>query len=95
MATVSVTVSECVYVIKLFSVGVMCVSQAFSEVVSSCACYSSGFLLGFLGLRERLLALQRGQIGAFRWICWWQDRQAWKETTNEINLFYFIHSVYV
>lgn len=42
----------------------------------ACVCYSSGFLLGFLGLRERLLALHKGQIGAFRWICWWQDRQA-------------------
>lgn len=86
MATVGVcmcgNVHACIYVSKLFSVGVMWVSQAFSEVVSSCACYSSGFLLGFLGLRERLLALQRGQIGAFRWICWWQDRQAWKRTTN-------------
>ena len=28
--------------------------------------YSSGFLLGFLGLRERLLALQSGQMGALR-----------------------------
>lgn len=28
--------------------------------------YSSGFLLGFFGLRERLLALHSGQMGAFR-----------------------------
>lgn len=41
--------------------------------------YSSGFLLGFFGLRERLLALHSGQMGALRWICWWQDRQAWRE----------------
>lgn len=41
--------------------------------------YSSGFLLGFFGLRERLLALHNGQMGALRWICWWQDRQAWRE----------------
>lgn len=40
--------------------------------------YSSGFLLGFFGLRERLLALHNGQMGAFRWICWWQDKQAWR-----------------
>lgn len=33
------------------------------------------FFLGFFGLRERDLALQSGQMGAFRWICWWQDRQ--------------------
>jgi len=31
--------------------------------------------LGFLGLRERDLALHNGQIGAFRWICWWHDKQ--------------------
>lgn len=40
--------------------------------------YSSGFLFGFFGLRERLLALHSGQIGALRWICWWQDKQAWR-----------------
>lgn len=28
--------------------------------------YSSGFLLGFFGLRERLLALHNGQMGALR-----------------------------
>lgn len=45
--------------------------------------YSSGFLLGFFGLRERLLALQSGQMGALRWICWWQDKQAcvWNRRT--------------
>lgn len=31
------------------------------------------FFFGFLGLRERDFALHRGQIGALRWICWWQD----------------------
>jgi len=30
---------------------------------------SSSLRFGFFGLRERLLALQSGQIGAFRWIC--------------------------
>lgn len=64
------SMSECVYISGSFSVGVVCVGQVFSKVVESTVCYSSGFLLGFLGLRERLLALQRGQIGAFRWICW-------------------------
>ena len=29
----------------------------------------------FLGFRERDLALHIGQIGEFRWICWWQERQ--------------------
>ncbi|CAH2218350.1 jg429 [Pararge aegeria aegeria] len=32
------------------------------------------FFLGFLGFRERLLALHSGQMGALRWICWWHDR---------------------
>ena len=39
--------------------------------------HSSIFRFGFLGLRERLLALQSGQMGAFLWICWWHDKQAW------------------
>lgn len=38
--------------------------------------YSSGFRLGFLGFLERLFALHNGQMGALRWICWWQDRHA-------------------
>ena len=37
---------------------------------------SSCFLLVFFGCRERLFALQSGQMGAFLWICWWQDRHA-------------------
>lgn len=32
------------------------------------------FFLGFLGFLERDLALQSGQMGALRWICWWHDR---------------------
>ena len=39
--------------------------------------YSSSFLFGFFGLRDRLLALHRGQMGALRWICWWHDMQAY------------------
>lgn len=39
--------------------------------------YSSSFLFGFLGFLDLLLALHSGQIGALRWICWWQDRHAW------------------
>ena len=33
------------------------------------------FFLGFLGFLDLDLALQRGQMGALRWICWWQERQ--------------------
>ena len=36
------------------------------DVVNAVRIYSSIFLLGFLGLRERLLALHRGQMGALR-----------------------------
>lgn len=35
---------------------------------------AQSFFLGFLGFLLRDLALQRGQIGALRWICWWHDR---------------------
>lgn len=32
------------------------------------------FFLGFFGFLDLDFALQRGQIGAFLWICWWQLR---------------------
>ena len=43
----------------------------------SCDCgdnESCLFFFGFLGFLDRLLALHKGHIGAFRCICWWQDK---------------------
>lgn len=69
---------------KRFSLWKRAKKQAWFPTLSySLSCYtesefsqSSCFLLVFFGCRERLLALHSGQIGAFLWICWWQDRQA-------------------
>ena len=55
--------------------------------------------MGFLGLRERDLALHNGQIGAFRWICWWHDKQDFIGggcclKNREIELFPYISGVF-
>lgn len=55
--------------------------------------YSSGFLLGFFGLRERLLALHNGQMGALRCICWWQDKQAWREGKKFKAVAYYVDAM--
>jgi len=38
------------------------------------------YFLAFFGFRERDFALHRGQMGAFLWMCWWQDAHCWNRT---------------
>lgn len=51
-------------------------NRTYASILNTEFSQSSCFLLVFFGCRERLLALHSGQIGAFLWICWWQDRHA-------------------
>ena len=67
---------ECSWIPTTFNSQIYTMKGGRDDAAPKCT-QSSNFLLGFLGFLERLLALHRGQIGALRWICWWQERHAW------------------